>query len=492
MLLSEILQIAKDKRKQLNESFKSSVIKKIFDDIDNSTYRLEAFDKKSGRQVGYPKDSYNIEHIYNNLYKEGKLTQDWFDDPEKRDEILSLTYRKETGDRKYRKKISPMQAISDSLRRFGLNIDLSSITDDDLEKEWMFDNREKPSIKKHLIFWFNSDDQFVAISYGKEIIVYNKINSLSWYKVNPEYTGPTNLVDMIDYNGRFSIFKYEAFKDFLDKAFIKIPKYNLYFQSYYDKEGFKDLMKQNKVSLTQLIRNYDISYGYVLNKKHQKNVDISDKITNRTKYREFLKQQEKWYKQTTTKKRACSLKISQQVYDAYEAICDALQLLHTKEFERLQHVSDNQFSEPFEDTYKYEVPPIIAKTYYDLIGKEYPEDKDDSQDISIMVLYEGQMFSLVTAYILHALHLCDILLKQMESIEVIKNSKEQDVDNLISEYNDMIRTFKSLTTWLSKLYKFNAGYMAQLYRDIDTQTGVDIREITDVFKPYFEFTTVYV
>jgi hypothetical protein len=77
---------------------------------------------------------------------------------------------------------------------------LSEITDDDLEKIWMFELREKPSIKKQLTFWFNSDDHFVALSYGKDIIVYNKISSLSWYKVNPEYTGPTNITDMIDYD----------------------------------------------------------------------------------------------------------------------------------------------------------------------------------------------------------------------------------------------------------------------------------------------------
>jgi hypothetical protein len=116
----------------LNESYKSSVIKKIYDDINNSTYKLSAYDKKTGRIKEYPIDSYGIERVYDNLYKEGKLTQDWFDDPEKREEIISLTYRKDTGDRAYKKKISPMQAISDSLRRYGLNIDLSEIKDDDL------------------------------------------------------------------------------------------------------------------------------------------------------------------------------------------------------------------------------------------------------------------------------------------------------------------------------------------------------------------------
>jgi hypothetical protein len=69
---------------------------------------MSAYDKKTGRIKEYSPDSYSIERFYTNLYKEGKLTQEWFDDPEKREELISLTYRKDTGDRAYRKKISPM------------------------------------------------------------------------------------------------------------------------------------------------------------------------------------------------------------------------------------------------------------------------------------------------------------------------------------------------------------------------------------------------
>jgi hypothetical protein len=48
-----------------------------------------------------------------------------------------------------------------------------------------------------------------------------------------------------------------------------------------------------------------------------------------------------------------------------------------------------QFGKPFEDEYEYNIDTVIAKTYYDLIDKPFPDDKENQSKIEIKISYEG-------------------------------------------------------------------------------------------------------
>jgi len=153
------------------------------------------------------------------------------------------------------------------------------MTDNDFTKQWFLTKEEKEArIKKQLMFWFNYDDDFVALSYGRDIIVFNKIKSLSWYKVNYNYTGPTNIDEVMSSD--------ENIYEFINQAYIPVRNYNLHYYSTSNKFRF---IKHEGGTLDNLLNNHGVCYAYVLDRKKERNVyDMTDKMKLRKEYKEYL------------------------------------------------------------------------------------------------------------------------------------------------------------------------------------------------------------
>ena len=495
MLLSDVLYIAKNiNNKALNEAYSSSILKNVLRSIEQSCYLKGAYRRDNGKlyQWGIP-DKFDIKNSYKDLEKNGMLTQECFDDPEEREKILN-TVIKECND-------GPIiEKFNKALHDYGLNLNLAKMTDNDFTKQWFLTKEEKEArIKKQLMFWFNYDDDFVALSYGRDIIVFNKIKSLSWYKVNYNYTGPTNIDEVMSSD--------ENIYEFINQAYIPVRNYNLHYYSTSNKFRF---IKHEGGTLDNLLNNHGVCYAYVLDRKKERNVyDMTDKMKLRKEYKEYLETQVVTAEQIKAdyEKRVKVLKLTRntsddiavKLDDMYNDLFDCLQDLQRYELDYLSSIDEKTFSAVIGESLFFD---RHVMDYFDEIQKHNKSFEVQKYGVpNRLSLYRadafrkvyikniGDLFSIVNAYIMYVLHLCDVNMERVISINNMTASKNPDCkDQIIREISSLKSSYEDvLLRWVNTLYAFDRwDDMIKVKEKLKNYTNIDLEEIFEPLKKYYD------
>lgn len=283
MRLNEVLNIAKSLTK-LNESIKSKTLTDMFTEINNSNqfYKLDKNTAKNRWETSL--EYYDIIRRYQDLLSNGELTIDMLDDPKKRKEIFPEEYiRKDKIKSKYNDNKNFIQIVLKEIEvKTGNHIGISEINDNNLEKIFP-ENAKKKIYKSKLQFWISYDNKLKAIVKDNTIICYISYDKYdTWYTVNPEYKGPSNIDINLFNKSYLDISLNNEFKNFINNAFNKLEKITV---TYLDNE-LKNNYNLNNVKKLQ--ENGGISFIYVVNDEGMKNIDYNEIHKSRLEYKKFL------------------------------------------------------------------------------------------------------------------------------------------------------------------------------------------------------------
>lgn len=281
MNLKEVLTLMQQ-YKQLNESYKSNKLDKIFKSFENSNLTLEIKSLTKYYWENNPKNIYHIKNIYQSLAKQNVLTQEMLDDPDKRQQLLGIKYVQ-----KYKyDKINATKEILDSLiLKTNSHIGISEIKDDDLIYITPAEAKLKP-YKSLLQFWFNYKDELVAICKDNTIICYITIKKEN-YDVNYDFKGDSTSKNIFYAEKTEENIKKQ--EEFINKAFKIIPEYNIYVTNKDIKNKLNGVNNVKKLQSEQYI-----SYIYAVNEEGMKAINYNEIAKSRSDYKEYLiKEKEK-------------------------------------------------------------------------------------------------------------------------------------------------------------------------------------------------------
>ena len=135
MLLSEILKLANLINNPVNEAYKSSELQKLLDMFSRSSIMLTSEYNKTER-LRYLFDGLDFDMIinfYKELIQSGNATQEDFDDPDVRESHFDIKYKKAFSNSIERRQLSPVRILTKQLQDHGCNVDISQLTDLDIE-----------------------------------------------------------------------------------------------------------------------------------------------------------------------------------------------------------------------------------------------------------------------------------------------------------------------------------------------------------------------
>lgn len=286
MLLSEVLYLAKN-LKPVNEAYKSKTIRDILKNLDRTSLNLNV-EYISTQNVSWrfpdALDAWDIKNKYKKLYANGELKQELLDNPKLREALFNIKY---VPKKKYTNTYGDYTFIVKLLKQItdktGNYVGISEIKDSDLVNITPEEAKKKP-YKSGLQFWFDYNDNIKAICKDNKIIVLF-VKQNDWLESNPDYTGPT---DMSMFKNSYS---YEdeqrIYKEFVDKAFRKIPVYKLK----YSNNDIKDELGANNIKTLQ--EKGHVYKVLAVNEEGQKNSDYNKKIEQRLDYKKYLNSQKK-------------------------------------------------------------------------------------------------------------------------------------------------------------------------------------------------------
>lgn len=278
MLLSEVLYIAKN-LKHINESLNSVTLSSLLHKFDRSNLTLSPC-----RDEGYMKrnegaDFFYVVMKYDRLASKGKLTQEMCDTVEGRQSVIKCTYTKKQKTKQWDGSYIDNTIIGIINRMLKAkadhNLGISDITDTQLLTITP-EEAKKKIYKTGIQFWVDYEDQLRAVTIDNKIILYitsaNPYNS--WLEPNKNYNEKTD----ITYFATDS----KKVEDFVNKAFTKIPVYDVLTSS---SDIKKELGADNIKSLQKITA---ITKVYVVDPKYMDNIDITNKLNNRREYRDFV------------------------------------------------------------------------------------------------------------------------------------------------------------------------------------------------------------
>lgn len=287
MLLSEVLYIAKNinKHKSLNEALKSNILSDILHKFDYSNVTVEPVNNRyytSYKDKGV--SFFDVKYEYQRLAERNQLTQEMCDTVDGRQKIINCDYKKKKRQKQWDGTYYDngiiyyiMQCVKN---KSGHNIGLSDITDSELITISPADAKKK-IYKTGLQFWLDYDNNLRSVVIDNTIILYIKQYNQydAWLKPNPDYHGKTDFSTFADSRND------EPLEEFIDKAFIKIPVYDICISSV----DIKNELGANNVKSLQNVPG--ITKVYVVNSEGMENSDITEKLKSRKDYKIFLENQ---------------------------------------------------------------------------------------------------------------------------------------------------------------------------------------------------------
>lgn len=331
MLLSEILYLAKN-LKPVNEAYKSKTIRDILKNLDRTSLNLNveyiSTEGVSWRHAS-PLDFWDIRQKYKNLYREGDLKQELLDNPKLREVLFNIKYvPKKKPTNKYGDYTFIVKLLKEIADKTGNHVGISEIKDSDLVNITPEEAKKKP-YKSGLQFWFDYNDDLKAICKDNKIICLF-VRKGEWLESNPDYKGPT---DMSLFKNNYS---YEddqrIYKEFIDKAFRKIPVYELNYSNY----DIKQELGANNIKTLQ--EKGHIFKVLAVNEEGQKNSDYNQIIEQRLDYKKYLNSQmnlaQKNYERRQNeikirKEQGVDNNVLQTIDEAYDTIFDIYSEMQT-------------------------------------------------------------------------------------------------------------------------------------------------------------------
>lgn len=482
MLLSEVLYIAKNinKYKSLNESLKSNILADILHKFDYSNITIEPIRKgyyRNEQGVSF----FDVKYTYQRLAERNQLTQEMCDTVEGRQKIIECDYKKKKRQKQwdgtyYNNGIIYyiMQTVKN---KSGHNIGLSDITDSDLITISPADAKKK-IYKTGLQFWLDYDNNLRAVVIDNTIILYikqfNQYNS--WLKPNPDYHEKTDFSTFS--NSRND----EPLEEFINKAFIKIPVYDIYTSNV----DIKNELGANNVKSLQNVPG--ISKVYVVNPEGMSNSDITEKLKSRKDYKIFLESQtnlnkkniERYQNQLKVRRsQGVDSRIINKIYDFLEVCMDTTIALQDLDNDVLTNKSENEF---MGDSYWHTAP--LDYMYSGLLKKIYPEGS--FFDSKVRNLY-GRGSHMETQWSFRSIGDCLVVanLKVEKCIEYaqsiidaydryneIKDKAETTQDNILHELSVLKDKYKVLRDFIS----YNSSVYNEIRRQLD-KANIDIDKV---------------
>lgn len=506
MLLSEILKLAELTNKPVNESYKSSELQKLLDMFSRSSIMLKSVYDRSER-LKYLFDGLDDDMImkfYMELIQSGKATQEDFDDPNVRESHFDIKYEKTFSNPIERRKLSPVRILTKQLQDHGCNVDISQLTDLDIEYVSTNDAKTKYKYRNGLLFWCDWNHQLRAVTYNNKIIMFIKYR-VSWYMNNKDYIGPTDLTAI--YNDNF-IINEKALKEFIKKAYIEIPRISIITDP-------EDLKKEGLTSLPKLDKGYFIIYAYYVKLSALKKNDITKKLESRRDYAEFLREQynitkeqihqgkeflEEVVKKNLNihhKKQAKNKKVTTDRLDAisnvrtiidltYDNIFQITEELHKAEIDYLSNTTDSKYVNynfAYDSiTLPQNIIPFFKKAMPDKeLGPHYTDQTEDTYD-SFKIHNVGDLFVIVNVYVQYIVYRCGNLLESYnQTVNALNTVK--DYAKTAQMLNDLKWQFDSYKDLCAGILGNNKTY-ERIGNIILSETGIDCKLIFKVFEPY--------
>lgn len=478
MLLSEILNIAKDiqqkRHKPINESLKGNFLVNILDNTFKDTnIGLKAVPIDDGKFIYNTLNKLNERYRY--LASYDNLTQEKCDDPKLREKILNCKYVKTN----YISNI--LKLITKRVKNLTEhNIALSEVEDTDFVKITKEESRKKP-YKNCLQFHLDVYDRLKAVCLDNKILVYfnndnNVFKADELYKVNYDYTGPTDITDDFEYYHCPDRIK------FILKAFTSIPNIDILTDP--------NLIKKCicAANVKTLLENGHIFTIYALKPEVIDTDDLNKKMQSRKEYKEYLESQMNLNKKNIerykkiillNKKDSITRKISNNINEILDTLMDLCVVLKAKE---IQLISDSNTL--FKPTNFYYMSSVeLFKLYYQFriyIQEHYSElliDKSSNKrykEYEITTTNIGDIFRLLNIEIELILSEANKVINELKLYEKVKNDNLSDEDNIIyinrikKQYNflrDLFNKeiFKLSLDVLKDSYNIDLDY---IFRDI--------------------------
>lgn len=506
MLLSEILKLANLINNPVNEAYKSSELQKLLDMFSRSSIMLTSEYNKTER-LRYLFDGLDFDMIinfYKELIQSGNATQEDFDDPDVRENHFDIKYKKAFTNPIERRKLSPVRILTKQLQDHGCNVDISQLTDLDIEYVSTNDAKTKYKYRNGLLFWCDWNHQLRAVTYNNKIIMFIKYR-VSWYMNNKDYIGPTDLTAI--YNDNF-IINEKALKEFIKKAYIEIPRISIITDP-------EDLKKECLTSLPKLDKDYFIIYAYYVKLSALKKNDITKKLESRRDYAEFLREQynitkeqihqgkdflEEVVKKNLNihhKKQAKNKKVTTDRLDAisnvrtiidltYDNIFQITEELHKAEIDYLSNTTDSKYVNynfAYDSiTLPKNIIPFFKKAMPDkILGPHYTDQLEEDFD-TFKIHNIGDLFVIINVYVQYIVYRCGLLLEcynqTVKALETVK-----DYAKTAQMLNDLKWQFDSYKDLCAGILGNNSFYK-RIGDIILSETGIDCNLIFNVFEPY--------
>ena len=449
MRLNEVLNIAKSLTK-LNESIKSKTLTDMFTEINNSNYFYKLDKNTAKNRWETSLDYFDIIRRYQDLFSNGKLTLDMLDDPKKRKEIFPEEYiRKDSIKSKYNDNKNFIQIVLKQIEiKTGNHIGISEINDNNLEKIFP-ENAKKKIYKSKLQFWISYDNKLKAIVKDNTIICYISYDNYdTWYTVNPEYKGPSNIDINLFSKSYLDISSNNEFKNFINNAFNKLEKITV---TYLENE-LKNNYNLNNVKKLQ--ESGGISFIYVVNDEGMKNIDYNEIHKSRLEYKKFLDDYIHM-KLVNINRYNNIIKIRNSENTSSKFINYADKLLNlcedifiTLQSECLNYITDDKLNidcnyiPTFPYSYEY---AKLKELSPNLIEDTEPWKKRASSKIYKIKLWSiGDCFFIICIYIENLINKIYNFYTQLETLDKLKQEENKNNNAIIQQLNNIKMLYEKL------------------------------------------------
>lgn len=471
MLLSEILNIAKDiqqkRHKPINESLKGNFLVNILDNTFKDTnIGLKAVPIDEGKIIYNTLNKLNERYRY--LASYDNLTHEKCDDPKLREKILNCKYVKTNYISNILKLIT--QRVKNLTEH---NIALSEVEDTDFVKITKEESRKKP-YKNCLQFHLDVYDRLKAVCLDNKILVYfNDDNNVfkvdELYKVNYDYTGPTDITDDFEYYHCPDRIK------FILKAFTRIPNIDILTDP--------NLIKKCicAANVKTLLENGHIFTIYALKPDVIDTDDLNEKMQSRKEYKEYLESQMNLNRKNIerykniillNKKNSINRTLTNKINEILDTLMDLCVVLKSKEVSLL---SDSKTL--FKPTNYYYMSSIELYKLYNYLSiyiqEHYSDlliDKYDKRhkEYALTTTNIGDIFRLLNIEIEMILSEANKVINLLNLYEKAKNDNLSDEDNImyLKKINVQYKQLKDLFN--KKIFQLSLDTLKDSYNiDID-------------------------
>lgn len=467
MLLSEILNIAKDiqqkRHKPINESlngkFLINLLDKTFKDTNVGLKAVPINDENSVKNT-----LVKLNDRYKYLARYDNLTQEECDDPKFREKILNCKYLKVNYISNILKLIT--QRVKNLTKH---NIALSELEDTDFVKITKDESRKKP-YKNCLQFHLDVYDKLKAVCLDNKILVYfNNDNYVfkadELYKVNYDYTGPTDITD------DFENYHCPNRVKFILNAFTRIPNIDILTDP--------NLIKKciGAANVKTLLENGHIFTIYALKPDVIDTDDLNEKMQTRKEYKEYLESQMNLNRKNIerykniillNKKNFINKKVTNKTNEILDTLMDLCVVLKAKE---IQLISDsNTLFKP--NNYYYMSSVELYKLYNQLsvyIQEHYSDlliDKSPTKrykEYIIKTTNIGDIFRLLNIEIELILTETNKVINLLNLYGKVKNDNLSDEDNImyLKKINVQYKQLRDLFT--KKIFQLSLDALKDSY-----------------------------